>query len=94
MCAPWEDAEGLFTPARDYVIARTGAEMKERLREIVQEPERAAALATHGLRTIRSRHTCAHRVDELLTILGECGPTRTRAQATSRETAAAGEPRG
>jgi spore maturation protein CgeB len=27
------------------------------------------ALATHGLATIRARHSCAHRVDELLGIL-------------------------
>jgi spore maturation protein CgeB len=25
-------------------------------------------LAAHGLATVRARHTCAHRVDELLTI--------------------------
>jgi spore maturation protein CgeB len=27
------------------------------------------SLVTSGLETIRARHTCAHRVDELLTIL-------------------------
>lgn len=67
--APWEDAEGLFTAGRDYEVARTGAEMRSRLREILAEPDRGAALADHGLRTIRERHTCAHRVDELLSIV-------------------------
>jgi spore maturation protein CgeB len=67
--APWEDAEGLFTPGRDYEVARNGAEMRERLRDLLEDPGRGAALAARGLRTIRSRHTCAHRVDELLSIV-------------------------
>ena len=71
--APWEDTEGLFTPGRDYEVARSGAEMTERLRELLHDPDRGAALAAHGLRTIRSRHTCAHRVDELLSIVREAG---------------------
>ena len=34
---------------------------------------RAAALARRGRETILARHTCAHRVDELLAILAELG---------------------
>jgi Glycosyl transferases group 1 len=30
-----------------------------------------AALIAHGLDTIRRRHTCAHRVDELLGIVSD-----------------------
>ena len=32
-----------------------------------------APLAAQGLATIRARHTCAHRVDELLAILRRLG---------------------
>jgi hypothetical protein len=31
----------------------------------------AARMATHGFETIRARHTCAHRVDELLSIYSD-----------------------
>jgi spore maturation protein CgeB len=71
--APWEDAEGLFTAGRDYLTARDGDEMTVLLRELLRDRDRAARLAAHGRRTIESRHTCAHRVDELLAIVESCG---------------------
>jgi spore maturation protein CgeB len=42
--------------------------MREHLRRIIEDRDAARALANHGLRTIHARHTCAHRVDELLNI--------------------------
>ncbi|HWO26673.1 MAG TPA: glycosyltransferase [Kofleriaceae bacterium] len=69
--APWHDDEGLFHPGEDYLVARDGAEMREHLRALLAEPARAAALAARGRQTILARHTCAHRADELLAILGE-----------------------
>lgn len=71
--APWRDDEGLFTPGEDFLIARDGAEMKRQLALVLGDPARAAALAAHGRATILERHTCGHRVDELLAILGELG---------------------
>jgi spore maturation protein CgeB len=68
VCSPWSDSEGLFTPGKDYLVARTGAEMTAHLRALCQEPELGRQLAEHGLRTIAARHTCEHRVDELLAI--------------------------
>ena len=73
VCSPWEDAEHLFTPGKDYLVARDGAEMKRHLRTLLNEPERARQLAEHGRRTILERHTCAHRVDELMEISQELG---------------------
>ncbi len=67
--APWMDSEGLFTPGADYLVARDGAEMTRHLADLRGDPGRRAGLAAHGLATIRARHTCAHRVDELLAIL-------------------------
>lgn len=64
--APWSDTEGLFTPGQDFLFAANGAEMEARLEDLLQDPARASALAKHGLKTILARHTCAHRVDELL----------------------------
>jgi spore maturation protein CgeB len=67
--APWEDAEGLFRPGEDYLIARDGEEMQRHLAAIRRDPDLRASLVASGLETIRDRHSCAHRVDELLEIV-------------------------
>ncbi len=69
--APWDDREGLFTPGADYLVARDGAEMTRTLRALLAEPAWAWSIAQHGLRTIRARHTCAHRAEQLLAIAAE-----------------------
>ena len=66
--APWDDAENLFTPGADFLVARDSAEMREQLSTLLRQPDRAAAVARHGLATIQARHTCAHRADELIEI--------------------------
>jgi spore maturation protein CgeB len=72
--APWDDVEHLFSPGEDYLVARDGREMREHLRAVLADAELARSLADHGRRTILARHTCAHRVDELLAILQELHP--------------------
>ena len=67
--ATWDDAEQLFRPGEDYLVARDGAEMTRHLTALAQEPALRAGLAAHGLATIRARHTCNHRADELLAIV-------------------------
>ncbi|HEX9942488.1 MAG TPA: glycosyltransferase, partial [Thermoanaerobaculia bacterium] len=37
VCSPWPDVEKLFTPGRDYLIARDGEEMALRLREVLDD---------------------------------------------------------
>ncbi len=69
--APWQDVEGLFTAGKDFLIARNGDEMKRHLRAILEDAALAQSLAEHGRRTILERHTCAHRVNELLAIYQE-----------------------
>lgn len=69
--SPWEDVEGLFRPERDYLIARDTREMREAMQAILEYPAFAAQLSANGLGTIRSRHTCAHRIDQLLAIDAE-----------------------
>jgi spore maturation protein CgeB len=73
VCSPWDDAEGLFRPGRDYLVARSGAEMREHLRTVLAEPGLAHLMAESGLETIRARHTCAHRVDELMAVAAQLG---------------------
>jgi spore maturation protein CgeB len=66
---PWDDREGLFTPGLDYLVAHDGQERQDPLRRLLTDRGLARDQAAHGLRTIRARHTCGHRVDELLAIL-------------------------
>ncbi len=68
ICAPWKDSEALFRPGVDFLIARNGAAMEQSLRMVLNDRDAAQALAKNGRETILARHTCAHRVDELLNI--------------------------
>ncbi|HEV2079995.1 MAG TPA: glycosyltransferase, partial [Allosphingosinicella sp.] len=72
--APWEDSEGLFRTGEDYLTAANGAEMTRQLRRLRDDPDLRASLAVSGLETIRARHTCAHRADELLAIVQRLKP--------------------
>ncbi|WP_294198851.1 glycosyltransferase [uncultured Sphingomonas sp.] len=77
--APWDDAEGLFRPGTDFLFADTPDDMTRILRDLRHDSDLRASLATAGLDTIRKRHTCAHRVDELLVILATIGaPSHSR----------------
>jgi spore maturation protein CgeB len=71
--APWDDCEGLFNAGSDYLVAMSGAAMKRQLALLLTDPEFAQAVAARGRRTILARHTCAHRVDELMVILADLG---------------------
>jgi spore maturation protein CgeB len=85
--APWDDAEGLFQPGLDYLVARDGTGMTAHLEALDNDDALAAELAQHGLATILARHTCFHRVNELLAVLAEQGNLRVRQQVLG-ETAA------
>jgi spore maturation protein CgeB len=71
--APWHDSEKLFRPGVDYLVAQTGRQMREHMRAILNDDALVRELATNGLETIYARHTCQHRVDELLDILAGLG---------------------
>ena len=67
--APWRDSEGLFTPGEDFLVAEDGAAVERWARALLHDPAFAAAVAARGLATVRARHTCAHRAEELLAIV-------------------------
>lgn len=71
LSAPWSDAEGLFRPGQDYLLADDGDEMIQNLRAIRDDADLRADLVRSGLETILARHTCAHRAAELLAIAGQ-----------------------
>ena len=72
--APWHDSEGLFRAGTDYLVACDRDEMTGHLRDVLNDAALRASLSAHGRETILSRHTCAHRVDELLAIVGSVAP--------------------
>jgi spore maturation protein CgeB len=75
--APWDDVEGLFRAGTDHFVAADGAAMRRCLRDILHDDALARALADAGRDTILRRHTCAHRVDELLAIRAGIAPRLT-----------------
>jgi spore maturation protein CgeB len=72
--APWQDSEGLFRAGQDFLIARNGSEMQKHLQDVLNDSSLTQSLAASGLETIRKRHTCEHRVDELLSIYHSIKP--------------------
>lgn len=73
VCAPWRDSEGLFALGEDFLVARDGEAMRRHLTALRGDPAVAASLAARGRATVRARHSCAHRVDELLAICRALG---------------------
>ena len=71
--APWRDSEGLFTAGDDYLVAKNEDRMERHLNAIRHDADLRRALVENGLATIRSRHSCARRVDQLLAILAMHG---------------------
>lgn len=71
ICSPWEDREELFTPGADYLIARDGKDMSYKLAQVLKSAQLAQSLSKNGRKTILDKHTCAHRVSELESILEE-----------------------
>jgi spore maturation protein CgeB len=66
--SPWDDKENLFTPGKDFLVAQNGKEMEEHLKNVLNNPELSKSLTNHGLKTIREKHTCDHRVNELINV--------------------------
>jgi spore maturation protein CgeB len=73
LCSPWTDTEGLFTAGQDYVCVPNGEAMASEIRHFLSDDKAREQMADHGLQTIRNRHTCAHRAQQLLEICEELG---------------------
>ncbi|MES0127752.1 glycosyltransferase [Mesorhizobium sp. M0029] len=86
--APWSDVEQLFRPGVDFLFAENGSQMRQQLRTVLSDEDFAASLVTSGLETIRSRHTCRHRVNELLGVLTQCANRHTAVPTAAKEAVA------
>lgn len=71
ICAPWNDSESLFRAGRDYLCVPDTAAMISQLKNLLRDDEARAQIAASGLETIRARHTCGHRAEQLLEICHE-----------------------
>ena len=69
--APWSDSEGLFRPGCDFLIAKDGEDMERQLRQLMADAPMRQALAASGRARVLERHSCRHRVDELLAIVAK-----------------------
>ena len=78
--APWSDSEGLFRVGQDFLMVSSGAEMTKALRSIRDDADLRASIVQHGLETIRARHTCGHRADELLAIVSKLRSSRAKSR--------------
>ncbi len=74
--SPWDDIEALFPPGA-YLVSHDSNEMTAGLSLLLRDRSFAQELALTGLKAIRDRHTCAHRVAELLTIVGRIKAVQT-----------------
>lgn len=68
--APWRDSEGLFREG-DFAWAHSCAEMKDTIARLICDGALAAEQARRGLEIVLERHTCAHRAEQLGSILEE-----------------------
>ena len=71
VCAPWQDSEGLFRPDEDYICVPNCEAMITELRGLLRDDKARQQLADNGSETIRRRHTCAHRAQQLIEICDE-----------------------
>jgi len=76
ICAPWEDSENLFTPGSDYLVARDTGEMKRHLEDVLNDQAMSTEMTKRARATIEAKHTCGHRVEQLLEICAELGCSR------------------
>ncbi len=81
ICAPWSDSEGLFRPGSDFLIAKDGEDMERQLRQLMADEPMRQALAASGRAQILARHSCRHRVEELLAIVAGLGAPASREAA-------------
>lgn len=90
--APWDDAEHLFSPGEDFLVAPNGGAMQEHIASLLADPDAGYALARRGLETILSRHTCAHRVGELMGIIRQLNPGWPQSELRNPSAASATDP--
>ncbi len=84
--APWHDVEELL-PSDSYLSVNSGEEMRAAMSLVLRDEDFAEDMVRSGLHAIRTRHTCGHRVDELLPIIDGLRAATPRAAKGRRQPA-------
>jgi spore maturation protein CgeB len=71
VCSPWTDEEHLFNPGEDYLVVKDGASMKAEVEHLLNDETARRQMGERAVKTIRERHTCAHRARQLISICEE-----------------------
>ena len=71
LCAPWSDAEDLFRPGQDYLCVSDGNSMRAEIDRLLRDDAARHQLGESGRDTVRRRHTCMHRAEQLIGIYEE-----------------------
>lgn len=77
LSAPWDDTEGLFSVGKDFLMAQNGAEMTDLLKMVLSNERYAREMTDQAYSTICSKHTCAHRAEELIEIYHQIADYKT-----------------
>jgi spore maturation protein CgeB len=70
LSAPWCDTEHLFREG-DFCMVHNAAEAQAAMATLLSDCTAAKAQARRGLETVRTRHTCRHRAEELTSFCEE-----------------------
>lgn len=73
LCAPWRDAESLFRAGEDYLCVPDGRTMTAEIGRLLNDDAARRQMAANGMETIRARHTCRHRAQQLVEICDGLG---------------------
>lgn len=73
ICSPWADVENLFRPGEDYVPVPDGKAMTAEVDQLLDDDVARAQIGANAVATIRAKHTCDHRAQQLLNIFEELG---------------------
>jgi spore maturation protein CgeB len=83
--SPWQDTEKLFNIGKDFVMVNNTQEMIEALQATISDGTWAREMAESGRKSVLSRHTCSHRVNELFSICRQLGVQNDSTALSSRQ---------
>ena len=68
LSAPWDDGEQIFRSGDDYIVVKSGEEMKTKIQRLLRDDSARRQIGANGRETILRRHTCAQRAAQLVDI--------------------------
>jgi spore maturation protein CgeB len=71
ICSPWSDVENLFRLGEDYIVVANREAMTAEIERLLADDKARAQIGANALATVRARHTCDHRAEQLIQICEE-----------------------